>query len=133
MNLAQSVPIINGDDMHVLGWRGQGISVAILDTGVNAVALDLSDDIIAQECWCTGDCCPNGLTGCPVRAPRRTRAVRTWHQRDGIVTANGTVSSIGVAPDAGIVAIRVLPNGATEATAVTSWPVSTGSPISGPT
>ncbi|HEU5181313.1 MAG TPA: MopE-related protein [Candidatus Polarisedimenticolia bacterium] len=108
-HLAQSVPIINADDMHALGWRGQGVTVAILDTGVNAAHPDLSDDIIAQECFCTGGCCPNGssrMSGAGSAADGDGHGSNVT----GIVTANGVVSSIGVAPDAGIVAIKVLDN-----------------------
>ncbi len=108
-HLAQSVPIINADDMHTLGWRGQGVSVAILDTGVNAAHPDLSDDIIAQECWCTGGCCPNGtsrMSGSGAAADGDGHGSNVT----GIVTANGVVSSIGVAPDASIVAIKILDN-----------------------
>ena len=106
-HLAQSVPIIKADQMRSLGHRGQGITVAILDSGIDTDHLDLSDDLVAQECFCTGGCCPNGtsrMSGAGSAEDGNGHGTNVA----GIVTAKGVISPIGVAPDSKIVAIRVL-------------------------
>src|SRR4030095_3214151 len=106
-HLLESVPLIQASQVQSLGHRGQGISVAILDSGIDTTHPDLSDDLVAQECFCSGGCCPNGTSrqsgpGSAADGKRHGTNV------SGIVTAKGVVSPIGVAPDADIVAIRVL-------------------------
>ena len=111
-HLAQSVPLIRATDLHALGYTGEGVTVAILDSGVDTDHTDLSDDLDGQECFCTlppqggSGCCPNGL-----ERQSGAGAAEDGHGHGsnvaGIVTSRGAVSSVGVAPDARIVAIRV--------------------------
>jgi subtilisin family serine protease len=106
-HLAESVPLIQASQVQSLGYRGQGISVAILDSGIDTTHPDLSDDLVAQECFCSGGCCPDGTS----RQSGPGAAVdNNGHGTNvaGIVTAKGVISGVGVAPDADIVAIRVL-------------------------
>ena len=46
-HLDDSVPFINADDAHILGYTGDGITVAVLDTGIDSDHTDLSDNIAA--------------------------------------------------------------------------------------
>ncbi|MCI0566685.1 MAG: S8 family serine peptidase, partial [Acidobacteria bacterium] len=106
-HLVESVPLIQASQVQSLGHRGQGISVAILDSGIDLSHPDLSEDLVAQECFCSGGCCPDGTS----RQSGPGSAVDgNGHGTNvaGIVTAKGVVSPVGVAPDADIVAIRVL-------------------------
>src|SRR5262249_14300124 len=48
-DLLQSVPLIRAD-IPTLGWTGQGVKVAIIDTGVDTDHPDLSDDLDSQAC-----------------------------------------------------------------------------------
>jgi subtilisin family serine protease len=110
-NLSESVPLIHGDVVHALGVTGRAITVAILDSGVTADHPDLADSLVAEQCFCVnGDgsgCCPDGGT-----SQSGAGAARDEHGHGtnvaGIVTSNGRVAPTGVAPDAPIVAVRVL-------------------------
>ena len=66
-NLASTIPIINADDVHNLGWTGAGRTVAILDTGIDADHPYLAGRIVAQQCFSASSAaatslCPDGTT-----------------------------------------------------------------------
>lgn len=109
--LSQSVPLINADAVHALGFTGEGVTVALLDTGVDTDHSDLSNAIVGQQCFCTNSdgtgCCPNGSTqqsGSGSAEDDRGHGTNVA----GIITSNGTVAPAGVAPDARIVAVKVM-------------------------
>jgi subtilisin family serine protease len=110
-NLAESVPLIRADSVHRLGLTGRGATVAILDSGVTANHPDLADDVAGQQCFCTNldgsGCCPNGQ-----RAQSGPGSAADDHGHGtnvaGIVTSGGRIAPVGVAPDAKIVAVKVL-------------------------
>ncbi len=108
-NLAHAVPLTNTDDVHALAVTGQGITVAVLDSGIDTDHADLSDDLVDEACFCsgTGGCCPDGR-----KEQFGPGAAEDDHGHGsnvaGIVTSAGIVSSVGAAPDAAIVAIKVL-------------------------
>ena len=114
--LANSVPLINADDWHTKGITGEGVVAAVLDTGVDSDHDDLVDDIIHQECFLDGDGVINGVGNCPNGSDRQSGAgaaesgLNHGIMTTGIITSRGTVSSVGVAPDTQIVAIKVLDN-----------------------
>lgn len=70
--LASSLPVVNGDDVHTLGFTGAGATVAILDTGIDADHPYFGGRIVAQHCFSDpedddgdGDqesLCPDGTT-----------------------------------------------------------------------
>jgi subtilisin family serine protease len=104
-HLGQSVPALGADTLHAAyGLTGVGSTVAVLDTGVDSDHPDLADDLAAQHCFTDGDCAPydsNEGTSAEDEHGHGTNVA-------GIVTARGVVSAPGFAPDAKIVAIRVL-------------------------
>src|SRR5574341_1190250 len=58
-NLGQAVPALGADVVHnTYGITGQGINVALLDTGIDTDHPDLSDDIVAQHCFSYSGQCP---------------------------------------------------------------------------
>ena len=102
---AESIPLIRADEAHGLGLTGRGVTIAVLDTGVEAQHPDLAHAIVEEECFCSG-CCPNGTSrqSGPGSAPDDE-----GHGTNvaGIIASSGRVAPVGVAPDAGLVAIRV--------------------------
>ena len=110
-NLAESVPLIHADAVHALDVTGRAIVVAVVDSGITANHADLADDVVAQQCFCVNSngtgCCPNGQasqTGLGSAADENGHGTNVA----GIVTSAGRIAPTGVAPDARIVAVRVL-------------------------
>lgn len=105
--LAESGPLINSDDAHTLGYTGSGVAVAVLDTGIDTDHPDLIDDLIWEECFLSDG-------GCPTTGGTRASGPGSAEDGDGHGThVSGIVTSShatykGIAPDADIVAIKVL-------------------------
>ena len=87
-----------------LGVTGAGVNVAVLDTGIDVAHTDLSDDIVVQKCFNRNACPPNGEDESSDAQDENGHGSHVA----GIITGRGATSPLGVAPDAGIVAIRVL-------------------------
>jgi hypothetical protein len=106
--LAQSVPLVRADVARALGYTGAGIVVGEVDSGVDTHHPDLLGAVVGQACTCVtdGGCCPNGdsfQTG--PGAAEDNAGHGTWVA--GVMTSDGEVAPIGVAPDAKIVAVKV--------------------------
>jgi hypothetical protein len=113
--LAQGRVLVGADDAHALGVTGAGVNVAVLDTGIDTDHPDLADDLVHEECFCAdshpspmigNSCCPNGQD---TQSGPGAAEDHSGHGTAvaGIITSAGTVAGRGVAPDAGIVAVRV--------------------------
>lgn len=104
--LAQSVPLIKGDVTRNLGFTGRGVTVAIVDSGVDLTHPDLRDAITDEACFCSG-CCPNGNSA---QFGPGAGLDENGHGTNvaGIVASRGVVAAKGVAPDANLVIVRVL-------------------------
>lgn len=109
--LSQGVSLVGGDTAHALGYTGSGVKVAVLDTGIDSNHPDLFDDLVAQHCFCdthpsphVGGCCAGG------RGESTSAEDDEGHGTSvsGIITSSGAVAAVGVAPDAEIVAVKVL-------------------------
>ncbi|MGB6896235.1 MAG: S8 family serine peptidase, partial [Dehalococcoidia bacterium] len=106
--LSESVPMINADDVHTMGYTGAGVTVAVLDTGIDTDHADLQDDLLAEHCYLTSpDTCPCGGTTAHGSGCAEDGAGHGSHV-SGIITSGGVVAPGGVAPDAGIIAFKVL-------------------------
>ncbi|MFT4570117.1 MAG: subtilisin family serine protease [Hyphomicrobiaceae bacterium] len=108
--LAQTGPLVGATDVHAdLGFRGAGSVVAVLDSGYDADHADLSDDLVGEQCFCAPGCCPSGSSSQSGAGAARDVHGHGTHVA-GIVTAAGREAGPGIAPGAGIFAIRVLDN-----------------------
>jgi hypothetical protein len=110
--LAEAVPLVRADDVQALGFTGAGVTVAVLDSGLDRDHPDLVDDLAGEACFCSDvggpvGCCPNGLD-----TQFGPGAAEDDHGHGsnvtGIVTSAGIVAQPGVAPDAEVVGIKVL-------------------------
>ena len=111
ISLLESVPLVGGTAAHERGLRAAGVTVAVIDTGVDGSHPDLAGAVVDERCFCTSltgaGCCPNHET--EQRGPGAA-ADEQGHGTGvaGIVASRGAVAGIGMAPDAKIVAIRVM-------------------------
>jgi subtilisin family serine protease len=108
--LSQSVPQIHADVLHDLhSLTGSGVTTAVVDTGIDSHHPDLASSLVAEQCFCStgGGCCPGGTTVQSGPGAAEDDHGHGTHV-SSIITSDGVVASEGVAPDAGIVAVKVL-------------------------
>ena len=108
---SESATQIRATELHSSGITGAGILVAVLDTGIDSGHSDLADDLVAEQCFCENaggsGCCPSGGTSESGPGSARDEHGHGTHV-SGIISGSGGVAPRGIAPDAKIVAIRVL-------------------------
>ena len=111
MALAESTDLVRARDVQSSGITGKGVVVAVLDTGIDSDHPDLADDIVGQQCFCANadgsGCCPGGRTEASGAGGAEDEQGHGTHVA-GIITSGGRVAPRGMAPDADIVAVRVL-------------------------
>jgi len=107
LQLSESVPLINADEVVNNNIDGQGVSVCVVDTGIDASHPAFQGRVVDQKCFCSGNCCPNGQSTDTVATDTHPQSHGTHVA--GIVGANG--NKIGVAPGVNIVAVKVCSSG----------------------
>ncbi|MFW5941787.1 MAG: S8 family peptidase [Chloroflexota bacterium] len=104
-HLAQSVSALQADVVQEeLGLTGDGVRVAILDTGIDTDHPDLAGVIVAQHCFTDGDCAPDGGDESHSAEDEHGHGTNVA----GVLASAGRVSSRGFAPGVELVALRVL-------------------------
>jgi subtilisin family serine protease len=108
--LAQGVPLVHLDLLQEQGAAGGGVTVAILDTGIDTDHPSLAAGIVAQRCFCDvvpgAGCCPNGnasQSGAGAAEDNHGHGTRVA----GVIRSTHP-SATGGAPDSSIVAVKVL-------------------------
>jgi hypothetical protein len=105
--LIEGSALIGATYVRAQGLTGAGVRVAVIDSGIDTNHPDLANDVAAQHCFCSGllfGCCPDGTN-------EDTSAEDDFGHGtsvSGIITSAGAVAPLGVAPDAKIVAVKVL-------------------------
>jgi subtilisin family serine protease len=114
--LGTSVAVIGANQRRDVGNDGEGVRVAVLDTGIDTDHPDLAGAAVHQACFGDRDFfgtgsgfCANGLERMTGEGAAEDDAGHGTHV-SGIITGNGAVGAPGVAPGADIVAIKVLDN-----------------------
>jgi subtilisin family serine protease len=107
---AESTPLIGANVVQAMGYTGKGVTVAILDSGVDTTHPDLASRIVDQHCFCANGstgCCPNGQTE---QSGAGSAVDDNGHGTNvcGIVASKGTIAPIGIAPGVNLVVVKVL-------------------------
>lgn len=111
--LAESVPLIHADELQLLGVDGTDVDIAVLDTGIDFDHPDLTDSLIGEKCTMIAAWCPDDpLYPLECQNPDHPANDCDGHGShvSGIITSNGVIAPMGVAPNADIFAYKVLPD-----------------------
>ncbi|HEY5971405.1 MAG TPA: S8 family serine peptidase [Pseudoxanthomonas sp.] len=94
------------------GIDGDGLKVAVIDSGVDIDHPDLGDRLIDQQCFCSrisgsGGCCPNGQS---TQSGPGAAEDDQGHGSNvsGIIVGEGIVAPRGALPAAQLIAVKVL-------------------------
>jgi subtilisin family serine protease len=116
-SLGVAVPAVGGDRAQVdHRVTGNGIRVAVLDTGINATHADLAASVSSNQHCFTQNACP------PLGSREGTSAIDDHGHGShvaGIITSDGRVAGRGFAPDSEIVPVKV--NDENSAGLVSDW------------
>lgn len=103
--LAESTQVIRAAEARsTFGVNGAGVTIAVLDSGVDSSHPDLARRIIAQHCFTHSACAPNGTNEGESAQDVHGHGTRVT----GILASQGSISPQGIAPGAAIVAVRVM-------------------------
>lgn len=109
--LSESLPLIGANIVHAMSHTGQGVTIAILDTGVDSSHPDFAGRIVDEACFCRNadgsGCCPNAQ---PTQLGAGAAMDDHGHGThvSGIAGGAGTRAPVGVAPSVKFVVVKVL-------------------------
>lgn len=111
-----------------LGITGGNVKTVVMDSGIDSDNMDFSGALVDEACFCTAGgagCCPNGATTqLGSGAAEDDHGHGTWVS--GHVLSQGNDGPKGAAPDASLVAVKVLDSNnsfccASDVTAAYDW------------
>ncbi len=109
--MLESLPLVGMDLVRAQGLDGAGMTVAVLDTGIDTDHPDFAGRIVAQQCFCdNGDgtgCCPGGEKDRSGAGAAEDDHGHGTHV-SGIIAGRGLVAPKGIAPKAMIVSVKVM-------------------------
>jgi subtilisin family serine protease len=101
----ESAALIHADRVwNDLGITGDGVRIAVVDSGADMAHSDIAQDVLAHHCFTHGACAPNGGNEGVLTQDQHGHGTRIV----GIITGEGTESPRGIAPDAEIVSVQVM-------------------------
>lgn len=110
--MLQAAPLAHVSDTLTAGLTGSGAKIAIVDSGIDTDHADFAGRIVAQQCFCSGDagaagCCPNAADS--MSGPGSAEDDH-GHGTNvaGIAAGGGNVAQRGAAPEADLVAVKVI-------------------------
>lgn len=127
-SLGTSIPFINADDVHQLGFNGSGQTVAILDTGIDLDHPYFAGRIVSEACYSSvsdattqASLCPNGTASQTGTGSADAETAQCLNGTTNICRHGSHVAGIaagssagvagapgnGVAPGADIIAIQI--------------------------
>ncbi len=112
-SLANSVSLIGANTWQTEGVTGNGIVVAVLDSGLDTDHSDLAAALIHQECFLDNNSSIDGNGLCPNGSDRQSGSGAAEDDAGhgthvtGIIASRGNQSAVGVAPGTKIVSIKV--------------------------
>jgi subtilisin family serine protease len=98
--------LIHADASRALGFTGKGVTVAVLDTGIDDHNPDLAAAVTAEHCIVPPDGCPDGSAEQDGPGSAQDDQGHGTAIAD-IIAGNGKASPVGVAPDASLVVVKV--------------------------
>jgi len=105
--LQQGRALIGANAVHGEGLVGAGVTVVVVDTGIDSDHPDLADDLVDEHCFCAGllsGCCPDGTSEDESAEDDQGHGTAVA----GIVSSAGVQAPLGVAPGADLVAVKAL-------------------------
>jgi hypothetical protein len=111
--LAGSVPQVEADLVHQSGWSGSEWAVAVIDEAVNYAHPFLEGKLLAEACFLLNGGCPNGGTtdtsqGAALPTDGCNCGDHGTHVSGIALGGNSEIEFSGMAPGAGLVAVRAL-------------------------
>ena len=112
---ASSDALIHADATRALGYTGMGVTVAVLDTGIDDHDPSLVRSVVAEHCFVPPDGCPDGTAEQDGPGSAQDDHGHGTAIAD-VIAGTGSDGPVGVAPDASLVVVKVADrNGRTSA------------------